>query len=130
MVLQCHRRGRWPMVLLVQVADWRPALKFMMPSSKRAVILSFLAVIAIVAVPVQALSQQITLGEPRPDGWKTPTDASLPDAPEPLQPIAPIARPIEVAHPVSLGENHKFWDRENQLIFGAVAASSTADFFV
>jgi len=37
--------------------------------------------------------------------------------------IAPAPQPTEV-------EKHRFWDRENTLLFGAVAASATADFVV
>jgi hypothetical protein len=31
--------------------------------------------------------------------------------------------------PFESGDRHKFWDNENRVLFAAVAASSTADFF-
>lgn len=50
----------------------------------------------------------------------------LPDAPTPfVQPASPIA-----IAPSGAGDRHKFWDRENKVLFAASAAMSAADFAV
>jgi len=67
-----------------------------------------------------AFSQEITLAS------LSPELANAPAAPEPVQP----ARLIERIQSKPLPEVHKFWDRDNKIIFAAVAATSTADFFV
>jgi hypothetical protein len=38
--------------------------------------------------------------------------------------------PVILTPPAFHAESHKFWDRENRVLFSAVAVSSTADFFV
>jgi hypothetical protein len=59
-------------------------------------------------------------------------DASLPEAP--AQPAAVELSPFTVsAQPASqpaTSEVHRFWDRENSILFAATAAFSSADFVV
>jgi hypothetical protein len=43
---------------------------------------------------------------------------------EPVQP-SPFVHQVEPA-----GRDHRFWDRDNRILFAAVGAASTADFFV
>jgi len=50
----------------------------------------------------------------------------VPDAPAPfVQPASPVL----IARPSAAGE-HKFWDKENKVLFAASAATSAADFVV
>jgi hypothetical protein len=53
---------------------------------------------------------------------------NLPENPQPLA-VEPVVAMKPVAAAV-LPETHKFWDRENKILFAAVAASSAADFAV
>jgi hypothetical protein len=52
----------------------------------------------------------------------------LPDAPTPRPAIQP--EPAVYVAPVRLGEQHKFWDSENRMLFAGVVASNIADFTV
>jgi hypothetical protein len=69
-----------------------------------------LAVVIVFSSPA-ALSQQLSFRNP------------------PLEAIEPgfAIQPTE-AVPVSQSSSHRFWDRENRILFAAVAVSSTADF--
>ncbi len=51
-----------------------------------------------------------------------------PEAPSPNVAVAPASS--FVAHPGPATNEHKFWDRQNQILFLATAALSTADFAV
>jgi hypothetical protein len=55
-------------------------------------------------------------------------DNNLPGTPQPVG-VEPVVAMKPVA-PMALPETHKFWDRENKILFAAVAASSAADFAV
>ena len=55
-------------------------------------------------------------------------DNSVPENPQPVG-----VEPVVAAKPtatMALPEAHRFWDRENKILFAAVAASSAADFAV
>src|SRR5882724_1519724 len=49
------------------------------------------------------------------------------DSPD-LSPVVPA--PVVSTPAVHIGEQHRFWDTKNRVLFAAVAASSTADFAV
>jgi len=51
----------------------------------------------------------------------------LPDAPQPVVQPQP---PAYVAPVMRLGEQHKFWDNRNRMLFAGVVASNIADFTV
>lgn len=55
-------------------------------------------------------------------------ESNLPENPQPVavEPVVAV-KPVRAA---VLPEIHKFWDRENKILFAAVAASSAADFAV
>jgi hypothetical protein len=56
--------------------------------------------------------------------------ANLPNNPEP-NPGAPAAvTPFATTTRARLPERHRFWDKENTVLFSATAALATADFFV
>ena len=52
-----------------------------------------------------------------------------PDAPMPVVEAAPVMITPTIARP-GYGDQHKFWDTKNRVLFGTVAAFSAADFAV
>ena len=53
---------------------------------------------------------------------------ALPDAPAPaVEPAAPVTTPVRMA---PIGEQHRFWDRQNCILFIAATAANGADFAV
>ena len=102
----------------------------MKPSSTRTLLFAAFAVVLFSLFPVSALSQQQEVAMLHADELPVP-DAPQPQpavtyAPVPAVTTAAVARPATI----SIGETHRFWDRQNTIIFAAVAATSTADFFV
>jgi len=76
--------------------------------------------LAVLGFSPSALSQEVSLALLRPD------------AIEPA-PMAPAPVTVSVFQPVALPEapsQHRFWDRENSLLFATSAAFSAADFVI
>jgi hypothetical protein len=59
-------------------------------------------------------------------------NASLPDAPAPPAPVemSPFTVSTQSVSTPATPEVHRFWDRENSVLFAATAAFSSADFIV
>jgi hypothetical protein len=76
-----------------------------------------------------ALAQQVSLALLQPPSSITPSS----NTPSPITPSTMEPMPIvAVVQPSTLPEtaNHRFWDRQNSVLFATSAAFSTADFFV
>lgn len=115
----------------------------------RAVVKSLILSLALVLAQSGSLfAQQSPLAGPAPSGQPRPAGTveiasldPLPSAPGyealfahgPMLPASGAAVAAVVMVPVSAqpkaSESHRFWDRENSILFAAVGATATADFF-
>jgi hypothetical protein len=101
-------------VVLVQVDNLKLSLKFMGIHYSRAVIRFVVAVSFVLMIfRGAAVSQQTSF---------------LPDDPSELE--AGFVKPAIQSPPLPTASSHRFWDRENRILFASVAASSTLDFAV
>jgi hypothetical protein len=95
--------GRGPAATKVMKTTWIPAvIKFGAAAS-----------LLVAGLCLPAFSQQMSFA------------LRQPVAMEPVVAVQPVS-----AEPLPSAPNHRFWDRENRILFAAVAASSTADFAV
>jgi hypothetical protein len=102
-----------------------------------------LAILAIIGTLPAALSAQESFAALHRGGPTPPADASpsseLPAAPNtaiaPTPPPPPLTMPLLAIRPVerpapAREQTHRFWDRENSVLFAVSAGWSAADFFV
>lgn len=75
--------------------------------------------LAILGFSPSALSQEVSLALLRPDAIE----------PAPMAP-APMVSAFQPATPPEAASRHRFWDRENSLLFATSAAFSAADFVI
>jgi hypothetical protein len=92
--------------------DQNPSLKFMQPTHSRSLIRFFMAIPFVLSLCGAAFGQQTSF---LPDGSGGLEAGFVDPASQSQTPAAP---------------SHRFWDRENRLLFASVAASNTLDFAV
>jgi len=93
--------------------DRNPSLKFMQPTYSRSIIRFFMAIPFVLSLCGAAFGQQTSF---------------LPDGSAGLE--AGFVDPASPSQSLPAAPSHRFWDRENRLLFASVAASNTLDFAV
>lgn len=115
-----HSLGRTHALVLVQVANIGPSLKFMQTNWLKSVLHRKVAIlIALLSLCRPALSQQISAALLQP--------AVMDPSPFKAAPVVKATSPAALPEAPS---PHRFWDRENSLLFATSAAFSAADFVV
>ena len=124
MALKGHSPRCQDAIVLVPVADAGHVLQIMEPQRTRAAV-GYAAGVAVtfLALSVSCFAQETTIAMAAP-AVIAPTPVAAPSTVVAIQPqaIQPDVLRQEAAH--------RFWDRENKVLFAAVAATSAADFAV